>query len=74
MTPDLGRGACEALVDAVTLARCLTPGRVAEGLVRYDRLRRRPTQRLQTLARNVGRIAHARRLTGTRDLLLRAAR
>jgi 2-polyprenyl-6-methoxyphenol hydroxylase-like FAD-dependent oxidoreductase len=74
MTPDLGRGACEALVDAVTLARCLAPGRVAEGLVRYDRLRRRPTQRLQTLARNVGRIAHARRLTGARDLLLRAAR
>jgi 2-polyprenyl-6-methoxyphenol hydroxylase-like FAD-dependent oxidoreductase len=30
MTPDLGRGACEALVDAVTLAECL--GGVADGL------------------------------------------
>ncbi|GAA4711532.1 2-polyprenyl-6-methoxyphenol hydroxylase [Promicromonospora umidemergens] len=88
MTPDLGRGACEALVDAATLARCLAPpaasgsgnalgspsGSVAAGLARYDRLRRRPTQLLQTLARGVGRTAHARHLTGMRDLLLRVAR
>lgn len=84
MTPDLGRGACEALVDAATLARCLVPAApsgpgsvpasVAEGLARYDRLRRRPTQRLQTLARCVGRTAHARHLTGVRDVLLRVAR
>lgn len=80
MTPDLGRGACEALVDAVTLTRCLTgtEGRLRAGdvdgaLARYDRLRRRPTQRLQSLARTMGRVAHARRLTGARDLLLRVA-
>jgi 2-polyprenyl-6-methoxyphenol hydroxylase-like FAD-dependent oxidoreductase len=83
MTPDLGRGACEALVDAVALARCLAPAAspgaasadaVARGLARYDRLRRRPTQRLQTLARGMGRVAHASRLAGARDLLLRVAR
>ena len=81
MTPDLGRGACEALVDAVTLTRCLTgaegrrpAGDVDGALARYDRLRRRPTQRLQSLARGMGRVAHARRLTGARDLLLRGAR
>ena len=91
MTPDLGRGACEALVDAVTLTRCLTGAAgdppaagvdagidvgvdVDVALARYDRLRRRPTQRLQTLARGMGRMAHARRLAGVRDLLLRVAR
>ncbi|MFI2487572.1 FAD-dependent oxidoreductase [Promicromonospora kroppenstedtii] len=81
MTPDLGRGACEAVVDAVTLTRCLTDaeghlraGGVDRALARYDRLRRRPTQRLQTLARGMGRVAHARRFTGARDLLLRVAR
>jgi 2-polyprenyl-6-methoxyphenol hydroxylase-like FAD-dependent oxidoreductase len=75
MTPDLGRGACEALVDAVTLTRCLTGGGDVDGaLARYDRLRRRPTQRLQSLARGMGRMAHARRLAGARDLLLRVAR
>ncbi|WP_020015353.1 FAD-dependent monooxygenase [Promicromonospora sukumoe] len=81
MTPDLGRGACEALVDAVTLTRCLTgaegrprAGDVDGALARYDRLRRRPTQRLQSLARGMGRVAHARRLVGVRDLLLRVAR
>lgn len=81
MTPDLGRGACEALVDAVALTRCLTgaEGRpraddVDRALARYDRLRRRPTQRLQSLASGMGRLAHARHLTGARDLLLRVAR
>ncbi|MFE7506284.1 FAD-dependent oxidoreductase [Promicromonospora sp. NPDC057488] len=81
MTPDLGRGACEALVDAVTLTRCLTDvgghprtGDVDGALARYDRLRRRPTQRLQSLARGLGRMAHARRFAGARDLLLRVAR
>lgn len=81
MTPDLGRGACEAIVDAVTLTRCLTDigptGRRADittALTRYDRLRRRPTQRLQSLARGMGRMAHARHLAGARDILLGMAR
>lgn len=79
MTPDLGRGACEALVDAVTLARCLAPAGTVDQTARpalrpmlagYDRQRRRPTQRLQSLARTLGQVAHARRLTGPRDLLM----
>ncbi len=74
MTPDLGRGACEALVDAATLVRCLqdTTDRTA-ALARYDRERRRPTQRLQAMSYRVGRLAHAHRLRGVRDLAVRAA-
>jgi 2-polyprenyl-6-methoxyphenol hydroxylase-like FAD-dependent oxidoreductase len=74
MTPDLGRGACEALIDAVTLARCVSGvARIADGLVAYDRMRRRPTQRLARMSRLVGRMAHARRFRAARDLAARAA-
>jgi 2-polyprenyl-6-methoxyphenol hydroxylase-like FAD-dependent oxidoreductase len=74
MTPDLGRGACEALIDAVTLVRCLDSTQdVPVALRAYDRARRRPTQRLQAMAYRVGRLAHARRLTGLRDAAVRVA-
>lgn len=74
MTPDLGRGACEALIDAVTLARCVAgAARIADGLVAYDRVRRRPTQRLARMSRLVGRMAHARRFRAARDLAARVA-
>lgn len=74
MTPDLGRGACEALIDGVTLARCLVEASHArEGLAAYDRLRRKPTQRLARMSRTVGRVAHARRFTPVRDAAVRAA-
>lgn len=74
MTPDLGRGACEALVDAVTLAQCLAAApRLGDGLAAYDRLRRRPTQRLARMSRLMSRFAHARRLLPVRDLTIRAA-
>ncbi|EST38810.1 hypothetical protein N566_05400, partial [Streptomycetaceae bacterium MP113-05] len=44
MTPDLGRGACEALVDGVTLARELVARPAVEDALRaYDEARRRPT-------------------------------
>jgi hypothetical protein len=47
MTPDLGRGACEALVDAVTLSDHLISIKdIPAALTAYDRARRRPTQRL----------------------------
>ncbi|MFL1439095.1 FAD-dependent monooxygenase, partial [Nocardiopsis protaetiae] len=43
MAPNLGRGACESLVDAAALARALGEApTAAEGLARYDRARRRP--------------------------------
>jgi 2-polyprenyl-6-methoxyphenol hydroxylase-like FAD-dependent oxidoreductase len=72
MTPDLGRGACEALIDGVTLARCLRDSRsVEEGLRSYDRLRRRPTQRLAAAATAASRLTRWNRLLRVRDTLLR---
>jgi 2-polyprenyl-6-methoxyphenol hydroxylase-like FAD-dependent oxidoreductase len=74
MTPDLGRGACEALIDAVALARHLTTSAdVGPALARFDRERRGPTQRLVRLSYQMGRLAHARHLTAVRDVALRAA-
>jgi 2-polyprenyl-6-methoxyphenol hydroxylase-like FAD-dependent oxidoreductase len=58
MGPFLGRGACEALVDGVTLGRCLaSAGTVGEALLDYDRERRPPTQRLVRASASMGRIA-----------------
>jgi 2-polyprenyl-6-methoxyphenol hydroxylase-like FAD-dependent oxidoreductase len=40
MTPNLGQGACQAIEDAVVLARCLVErGATAESLRSYERLR-----------------------------------
>ncbi|MFU8874185.1 FAD-dependent monooxygenase [Micromonospora sp. SL4-19] len=74
MTPDLGQGACQALIDAVALADCLhDTDDVPAALRAYDRRRRRPTQRIAAAARWTGRLAHARRLLPARDALLRLA-
>jgi 2-polyprenyl-6-methoxyphenol hydroxylase-like FAD-dependent oxidoreductase len=74
MTPDLGRGAGEALVDAVTLGHCLAgAASIAAGLAEYDNRRRRPTQRLVRLSHRVGRVAQARRFTPVRDAAVRLA-
>lgn len=73
MAPNLGRGACESLVDAVTLAEALAAGTTPEeGLRRYDRLRRRPTQRIARMSRLLNRASTAVRLTGPRDALVSA--
>ena len=72
MAPNLGRGACESLVDAVTLARTVAESsKVAAGLQTYDRIRRRRTQRLVRAARALNRIATARRGLGMRNAGLR---
>lgn len=72
MLPNLGRGACEALVDGVTLAGALAEEpTVAGGLAAYDAARRRTTQRLVRAAWVVNRVATARRFTGVRDLAVR---
>lgn len=65
MTPDLGQGACQALIDGLVLAQCLTQG---GGLPEYDRLRRKASQRVAAMSRTVGRLA-AWRWTRTRDLV-----
>ncbi|MEU6202526.1 FAD-dependent oxidoreductase [Micromonospora musae] len=74
MTPDLGRGACEAIIDAVALASHLreTPA-VEQALREYDRQRRPTTQRLARLANLAARMSHLRHALPIRDQLLRAS-
>ncbi|ALV44879.1 hypothetical protein MB46_04510 [Arthrobacter alpinus] len=58
MGPFLGRGACEALIDGVTLGRCLGEATsVEDGLAAYDRARRAKTQRLISMSRIMGQTA-----------------
>lgn len=73
MTPDLGQGACQAIIDGAVLAGCLAGGDVAAGLREYDRLRRRPTQRMAAMSLLVNRMSQARRFLPLRDLVLRTA-
>lgn len=74
MTPDLGRGACEALVDAVTLASCLAAAvTVADGLRAYDGRRRRLTQRLTSAAAAASRLTRWTRGLWLRDAVLKLA-
>lgn len=74
MTPDLGQGGCQAIVDAVTLAECLPAGvDLATGLARYDRLRRRRTQRIVRASRFAGRLGQVRHVVGLRDAAVRLA-
>lgn len=54
MTPDMGQGACQALEDAVALAKSLGGER---GLEEYDRLRRRRTQWIARRAHRIGAVA-----------------
>jgi len=72
MTPDLGQGACQALIDGVVLAECLAKHDVPEGLLEYDRLRRRPTQRIAKMSMRANRPSQARP-TYVRDLVVRLA-
>lgn len=72
MTPDLGQGACQALIDGVVLAECLSHGDVPTGLAEYDRLRRKPTQRIAKLSLRANRLSQARPSVW-RDLAVRLA-
>ncbi|KOX13717.1 2-polyprenyl-6-methoxyphenol hydroxylase [Saccharothrix sp. NRRL B-16348] len=72
MTPDLGQGACQAIIDGVVLAECLA-GDVEAGLRSYDARRRRVTRRLAARSLQLNRLARMRRFTGLRDLGLRVA-
>lgn len=72
MTPDLGRGACEALIDGVTLARELVRRpRVADALAAYDAVRRRPTQRLARASAWLNRAVHTPGAAPFRDPAVR---
>ncbi|TCP53540.1 2-polyprenyl-6-methoxyphenol hydroxylase-like FAD-dependent oxidoreductase [Tamaricihabitans halophyticus] len=71
MTPDLGQGAGQALVDATELARCLgRASSVTEALASYDRSRRAPAQRIASLARLAAGMTNTRRVV-LRDTALR---
>jgi 2-polyprenyl-6-methoxyphenol hydroxylase-like FAD-dependent oxidoreductase len=74
MPPDLGQGACQALIDGLVLGECLVDSaNVGVALAEYDRLRRRRSQRVAAMARRVSAISYAKRCTGLRDLAVRAA-
>ncbi|GLZ41015.1 FAD-dependent monooxygenase [Actinokineospora sp. NBRC 105648] len=53
MPPNLGQGACQALEDAITLAR------TADDLARYDALRRPRSQSIARQSRTAGVLAHS---------------
>ncbi|MEV0644925.1 FAD-dependent monooxygenase [Phytomonospora sp. NPDC050363] len=73
MTPDLGQGACQALIDGLVLAECLAAQEDPRaGLAAYDARRRRPSQRVAAMARRVGGLT-AWRWTGLRDLVAKVA-
>ncbi|MEV0676668.1 FAD-dependent monooxygenase [Actinosynnema sp. NPDC050436] len=72
MTPDLGQGACQAIIDAVTLARCAAADPTT-ALRAYDALRRKRTQRMVRQSLALNRLARTRHLTGVRDAALRVA-
>ena len=70
MTPNLGRGACEALVDAVTLADLLNAAPLDQALAAYNRRRRLRTQSLSLASSALMRLALAEGAQPLRDRIL----
>jgi FAD-dependent urate hydroxylase len=61
MTPNLGQGACQAIEDAVVLARCLGErGTTAEALRSYERLRSDRVAMVVRRSRRVGSIGQVK--------------
>lgn len=56
MSPNLGRGACEAIVDAITLGECLNENGL-DGVRHYDTSRRWAGQRTRAASAMVRRVA-----------------
>ena len=74
MMPTLGRGACESLVDAVTLAGLLNTLPEGQALHAYNRQRWLRTRALSLASAALGRVAFADGAQPLRDGLLRLAR
>ncbi len=73
MAPNAGRGACEALIDAVALADALRHARsVPEGLRAFDRARLAAGRRTARLSRALNRLSTGRRLDGARRRVMGA--
>ena len=73
MTPNLGRGACEALIDAVTLADLLNSRPVPEALRAYNTRRLLRSQAVRVASSAMARLALAESAQPLRDGLLRLA-
>ncbi|MFH5227908.1 FAD-dependent oxidoreductase [Antrihabitans spumae] len=73
MPPNLGRGACETIIDSIALGRALDEHDVEKGLRRYDSERRKATQKLVTGATLMNHVAMSTRFTAARDVALRIA-
>jgi 2-polyprenyl-6-methoxyphenol hydroxylase-like FAD-dependent oxidoreductase len=74
MAPNLGRGACEALLDATALVEALTAAPDVPGaLRRYDDARRGPATRTVRLARLANVVSTAQHLLPVRNLVVAAA-
>ncbi|MEV7604485.1 FAD-dependent monooxygenase [Paenarthrobacter sp. NPDC089322] len=71
MTPNLGRGACETLVDAVTLGRLINDLPRQEALHKYNRQRVLRTQQLRLASSMMGKVALAETMQPVRDGLLK---
>jgi 2-polyprenyl-6-methoxyphenol hydroxylase-like FAD-dependent oxidoreductase len=78
MMPTLGRGACESLVDAVTLADLLNNAPDGQdqdqALSAYNRQRRLRTRAVSVASSALGRVALADRAQPLRDRMLNLAR
>lgn len=74
MTPDLGQGACQAMIDAVALSRALSAtDSVTEALRRYDAERRPPTQRMAAMSVRISKFGQMKRFLPVRDMIIKAA-
>lgn len=76
MCPNLGRGACESLVDAAALAtelnRLPPNGSVTSALTAYAKTRQTPARRIQLASRAVLTVSTLRRGGAIRNAILRA--
>jgi 2-polyprenyl-6-methoxyphenol hydroxylase-like FAD-dependent oxidoreductase len=70
MTPNLGQGACQALEDAVVLARCATDSDLAA----YDAERRPRATMISKRSARIGRVAQLQSIpaVAVRNLVMRA--
>ena len=73
MMPNLGRGACEALIDAVTLAELLNTRPFPEALQAYNRRRLLRSQALRVASTAMARLALTEGAQPLRDGILRLA-
>jgi 2-polyprenyl-6-methoxyphenol hydroxylase-like FAD-dependent oxidoreductase len=60
MLPNLGQGGCQAIEDAVVLARCVAGSDVRAGLERYAELRAKRTRSVVAASAKMARVVHLR--------------